>query len=302
MDFLKSEAYRNWIYLSLLLIGFSACKRQIDVDIADPSPGAVLIAELNSDSLIKIRFSLTQSILKNAEPDIINSASIDILDADSNLLETITHYGSGFYRSSVLKPEYKKKYLFRIHSNSRVFSCDETMPDSISATLKDTGRVIFQGIRDFFQMKVNIADHVSDKNYYAFRVKRHYKQYSGTDTIQREEWMDISSVDIVLTENPLTSFSEKFIIFDDRYFNGFQREIEFGVGRLFRRTNQKTESLELMISTLSESAYHYYTSVNEHLYYQNDPFAQPTLLNGNVDGALGAIVGMNTKIIKIKIP
>lgn len=284
------------IYTACILL-FS-CKKEISVNIEDRPASLVVNADLFSDSLIEIDLSLTQNIVDNNAEKKVNDAVIEVFSKDSTILDVLNSQGFGQYKSNVVKPKAGNEYLFRIYHQNKVYWVDEIMPDTFDAQIIDTSRLVYKGKTSFFQYRVDLKNDFFKDNFFSFRIKRISQKIKGVDTILLEEWCDIETVDFILTENPVSRFSKKHLLFTDRYFRGLRQEFKFGI-RNTEIPNQKILSLVLYVTSHSKSGYNYYTSVNEHLFYQNDPFSQPTLLKGNVPNAYGAAVGQITKRYEI---
>lgn len=284
-----------------LLLSFS-CKKEISINIADKPAVLVVNATLDADSFLNFNLSLTQNITDNGGEPAVNDAVVEVMSGDSQILSVLDNQGKGLYSSAWLKPKAGTRYLFRITRGSGEYWVDERMPDSLKVNVLDTGRIVFQGKSGFFQYRIRFQDDALRDNFYGIRLKRIYEKYSGSDTIVSEEWVNIESIDFILTENPESKFSKKHLVFRDDYFNGLNQELKFGAAGLFDRADQKTTSLILYTASYSSSAYAYYSSVNEHMLFQNDPFSQPTLLKGNVSNAFGAVVGRFTQTYVLSFP
>lgn len=284
-----------------MLLSFS-CKKEISINIDDKPAELVVNAALDADSLMRFNLSLTQNITDNGGEPTVNDAVIEVMSGDSQILNVLDNQGKGLYSSAWLKPKAGTRYLFRITRGSGEYWVDERMPDSLKVDVQDTGRIVFQGKPGFFQYRIQFQDDALRDNYYGIRLKRIFEKYSGGDTIVAEEWVNIESIDFILTENPESKFSKKHLIFRDDYFKGLNQELKFGAAGLFDRTDQKTRALILYTASYSGSAYAYYSSVNEHMLFQNDPFSQPTLLRGNVSNAFGAVVGRFTQAYFLSFP
>jgi hypothetical protein len=274
----------------MVLLLIFACKREVQIDIEDKPSQLVVNAVLDVDSLMLFNLSQTQNITNNKPVSFIENGSVEVLDEDTVQLAFLLHTNKGNY-SSIIRPVAGKQYYFRITTPGRTYWVSERMPDSARCMVYDTSRIIFQGRENFFQIRVRLQDDFFKSNYYGIRVKRIFKAFNGTDTIMSEEWVSLESIDFVLTENPKSKFSKKNLLFTDEYFNGQTRILTIGGNNLFSNPSQKTLRLEVYTTAYSRNGYNYYTSVNEHLFYQNDPFSQPTLLQGNIPGAFGAAIG-----------
>jgi hypothetical protein len=270
------------------------------VDIVSRPPSLVVFSELQPDSVFRINLSLTQNITDNNPTTYVNNAIVEVLNSDTQLLDQLIYTQNGDY-STALKPQNNAHYLFRIKLDNKVYWANETIPETLKCTFIDTAKVIFQGKQNFFQFRISIKDSAgSIPNYYGLRLQREYMKVNGTDTVYGREWISIETPEFIMTENPESKFSKKHLLFHDKYFNGLNQELRFGSAELFDIPGSITVALHLHVSEYSENAYRYYTSINEHLLYQNDPFSQPTELKGNVFGAFGAIVGQSTKIITLR--
>lgn len=281
---------KSILLYSLLLIALVSCKREIVINIEDKPSVLVVDAALYPDSFLCVNLSRTQNITDNSGKKYIEDASIEVFDKDTSIVDVLTHSGKGVYKSAVTKPEAGRQYLFKISRNAEVYWASERIPDTMECVIQDTSRIIFQGNNNFFQIQVRLNDPLNQKNFYGIQVKRFYKQISGIDTQTFVEWSRLETVDLILTEDPLTRFSNKHLVFKDVYFNGSAQYLKFGISDLFTTPGQVTTGLELYMSSYSENAYNYYSSVNEHLFYQSDPFSQPAIVRGNINGAYGGIV------------
>jgi len=275
-----------YIAIAALLI---SCKREIQINMDNKPPLLVVDGGLSTDSLMSLRLSLTQNVTDNSGPNWVSDAIIEVFNPDTQILDVMNHQTEGQYKS-VIKPVADKSYLFKLTHKGKTYWVNEHVPDTLDCLIQDTSRIIFQGRQNFFQIKLKVDDPSFINNFYGLRIKRNFKKIEGNDTVQLSEWVKLETIDFILTEDPQSRFSNQHIMFSDRYFNGLSQFLEFGVSGLFNQSDQITSSLELFVSSYSKSAYEYYSSINEHIFYQNDPFSQPTLVRGNIAGAFGGIV------------
>lgn len=288
------------IYGILVILLATACKREIDIDIENKPSILVVDARLQQDSLIGMYLSWTQNIKDNGDKKYEDNAVVEVFDADTSIVDVLQKVGKGLYRSAFYQPMPGMTYLFKISVNDKVYWANENMPDTLECQLVDTSRIIFQGKPDFFQITIKLNDTKDKSNYYGLMLRRNFETYNGQDTSYLSEWLKLESIEFILTEDPQSKFSNQHLIFSDRFFDGNNQLLRFGANDLFTASRGKTKSLEFYVSTYSSNAYFYYTSLNEHLFYQNDPFAQPTLVRGNVEGAFGGVVGSCVKRFDIK--
>lgn len=266
-----------------------SCKREINVTIPDKTPLLVVNSEISADSVMTINLSLTQNITDNSAKPIVPDAFIEVFNKDTHFLDVLSYTSFGNYVGTQ-RSRADSTYLFRLSRGGTSYWVTQRIPDSVRCSL-DTSRIIFQGKSNFFQIDLKLDDPSQQDNFYGLRVKRVYETYQGTDTNKQEEWVVLESIDFILTENPKTKFSKQNLLFTDQYFNGVPQSIKFGTSGLFGTQGQHTKMLIVYTTSYTREGYDYYTSVNEHLFYQNDPFSQPTLVKGNIPGIYGAVIG-----------
>lgn len=277
-------------YYSVILFFIGACQKEINFDLSDHQAKLVVNGHLYNDSLISIDLSISGQITQSVVQPYVNGV-VELYDKDTNQLLTFNNNGNGRYFSSVYKAQANTIYLIKIITNERNYWIREETPDTVFSEIKDSSRFFFQGNEAYFQLKLQINDKSILKNFYEIKVKRFYKEWNGIDSIKKEEWVDINTQEFVLTESPTSRYSKKQLLFSDRFFNGQKVNLNVGMFGLFNTPQQRTTHLQVYVSSLSLNAFNYYTSINEHLFFQNDPFTQPSQIIGNVPDAYGAITG-----------
>lgn len=268
-----------------------SCKREISIDIPDKTPQLVVNSEISADSLMTINLSLTQNITDNSAKPVVPDAFIEVFDKDTGFLDVLSYTSNGNYVAGSLRSRAGTSYIFRLSRGGTSYWVSQRIPDTVKCSM-DTSRIIFQGKSGFFQIDLKLNDPSGQDNFYGLRVKRIYETYQGNDTTTKEEWVVLESIDFILTENPKTKFSKQNLMLTDQYFNGVQNQsLKFGTSGIFSNKDQNTRMLVVYTTSYTSEGYDYYTSLNEHLFYQNDPFSQPTLVRGNIPGAFGAVIG-----------
>lgn len=281
---------RKVLYYTVLLFFVGACQKEINFDLSDHQTKLVVNGQLFNDSFISIDLGLSNQITQTVFQPYLDGV-IEVYDKDTNSLFTLINNGNGRYSSNVNKAQANTIYLFKIKTNEREYWIKEVMPDTVFCKIKDTARFFYQGNEAYFQLSLQLNDQSILKHYYELKIKRFYKEWNGQDSIKKEEWVDLNTQEFVLTESPISRYSKKQLLFSDRYFNGQKVGLKLGIFGLFNSPRQKTTHLQVFISSLSLNAFNYFTTINEHLFFQNDPFTQPSQIAGNVPNAYGAISG-----------
>jgi hypothetical protein len=289
------------LYYSVILFFIGACQKEINFDLSDHQAKLVVNGHLYNDSLISIDLSISGQITQSVVQPYVNGV-VELYDKDTNQLLTLNNDGNGRYFSSIYKTQANTIYFIKIKTNERNYWIREETPDTVFSEIKDSSRFFFQGNEAYFQLKLQLNDKSILKNFYEIKVKRFYKEWNGIDSIKKEEWVDINTQEFVLTESPTSRYSKKQLLFSDRFFNGQKINLNLGMFGLFNTPQQRTTHLQVYVSSLSLNAFNYYTSINEHLFFQNDPFTQPSQIIGNVPDAYGAVTGryLNVETIVFK--
>ena len=283
------------MYYSVILFFIGACQKEINFDLSDHQAKLVVNGHLYNDSFILIDLSISGQLTQSVVQPYVNGV-VELYDKDTNQLLTLINNGNGRYFSNNYKAQPNTIYLIKIKTNERNYWIREETPDTVFSEIKDSSRFFFQANEAYFQLKLQLNDKSILKNFYEIKVKRFYKEWNGIDSITKEEWVDINTQEFVLTESPTSKYSKKQLLFSDRFFNGQKANLNLGMFGLFNTPKQRTTHLQVYVSSLSLNAFNYYTSINEHLFFQNDPFTQPSQIIGNVPDAYGAITGRYLRV------
>lgn len=272
-----------------------ACRKQVEIIIPEHEPSLTVNSTLCLDSLIRIELSYTQSITDNQAVMKESNARIDLYNKDSVLLETLTNKGNGNYTSITTTGKSSLKYILKITTPKLTYWASDSLPARTDGKVVSTDSINFHNNPYFFQITYQIRDKGLFQNFYGFKLKHCYEEFSATDTVQKEEWLEIETIDPILTEDANSKFSKKHLMFTDRYFNNMAIFLELGTSKIFNNSSGKSKFLIVYLDQYTLDSYKYYTTLNEHIFYQNDPFSQPINVEGNISNAFGAFAGKSIK-------
>jgi hypothetical protein len=287
------------IYIALVLL-FVQCRKEVFFKTTNSEVVLVVDAILTNDSLFLVKLSQTQAINDNSLNRFVSDASIEVFDKDSNIISVLNYNQNGRYISSLVRAVPNEAYIFKITHQNKVYWANQAMPDTLKTSVLDTNRLVFQGVSQFFQIKFSFQDQSLLSNYYGLKVKAFFETVNNQDTNIISEWLPIETNDFILVQDPKTRYSKTNLLFTDQYLNGQNKELIFGCANLFNTQNKKVRFLVVYSSSLSIAAYQYFTSINEHLFYKNDPFSLPPPLQGNVAGAYGGVAAQYMKADTIR--
>lgn len=280
-------------YIGIIFALF-ACRKQVEIAIPELEPSLTVNSVLCLDSLIRVELSYTQSITDNQPVLKETKALIELYNKDSVLLETLTNEGNGYYTTIATKAIPSLKYILKIITPKLTYWTSDSVPAGTDSKLVSVDSINFHNNPYFFQITYQMRDKGVFQNFYGFKLKHCYEVFSATDTVQKEEWLDIETKDPILTEDVNSKFSKKHLIFTDRYFNNMSIFLELGTSKVFNNSSGKSRFLILYLDQYTYDGYRYYTTLNEHIFYQNDPFSQPINVEGNIGNAFGAFTGKST--------
>jgi len=282
----------------LFVVVFLSCRKEIEFKLPPGTQSLVVNSNLCSDSLITFKLTYTQAINDNSALITENNATIELFDKDSLLLEKITTSQNGFYQTINTKAKASNCYLLKISTPQSIFWMKDSCPGKCIASILKVDSTIFQGKANFYRIKFQIKDLQTCANYYGLKLKHTYESYirgvgSKQDTLLIDEWVDVETNDPILTQYDNNKYTKKHLLFDDAFFNKGIIDFSFGTSAINNSSTRKTKQLSIDLEQFSPDGYQFYTTLFEHMFYQNDPFSQPTLVKGNINGAYGSFIGKN---------
>lgn len=271
-----------------------ACQKQEGIIIPQEEKVLVVNSSLSADSIIRVNLSYTQSITNNSSYEKVTSADIFLYDQDTVFMENLLNNGDGNY-FTINTVSASKKYILKIIILDKIHWSSDSIPVKAVGFPSSIDSITFRNKPNFFQITYTLSDNQNYQNFYGFKLKHIFGEIKGNDTFQKEEWFDIETLDPILIEDINSKFSKKQLLFTDKYFNNNAVKLKFGTSRIINNGSYQTRRLILYTEQYTAKAFAYYSSVNEHLFYQNDPFSQPVSVKGNVSDAYGAFIGTNIK-------
>lgn len=285
----------QYFFFSFIIV---SCTKEIELDLSQQSQKLIINSNFYLDSFITIKLNLSKSIVDNRAYSSVSNATVEIYDKDTNLIELMKNQGQGIYQTLFNKAQKFNKYILKVTYNGKEYWGLDSVPDAPRMKFIDTFRMFFQGQQNYFNCLYSLKDSLKTKEYYGIKVKKIAEKYQLNslnliDTIKYEEWIDIETKEFVLTENPITGFSKKMLLYDDKYFNQNIQFLNFGKSNLFANKNDKVKYLIVYFIKMNEGGFNFYNSLHQHVFYQNDPFSQPNPLFGNIPNAYGAFVAQS---------
>jgi hypothetical protein len=262
---------REWIIL-LILVNLS-CESIVDVDLKEPDPQIVVNSLFSPDSVWQVRVTKSRFILTNQYNfDEVEQASVTIRDSQNSIIETLlpaSDQSNRLVYRGKSKPEVGKEYSIRVESvKKNNVSATSRIPLAtaiISAKVSPLAN-------NKFQVSVSFSDNPKEKNFYLLKVIND----NGYDLF-------IDAIDPAYKNNTRGTLG---ILFSDNLFNG--KTIDF------RISADSPPIKKIILVSVSEEYYQYFTTKQLQENTQGDPFAQPTQIFTNIENGLGIFAGYNS--------
>ncbi|HTN46317.1 MAG TPA: DUF4249 domain-containing protein [Flavipsychrobacter sp.] len=246
--------------------------------------GYVAMKKDSSFSLVKV--SRTKKLSEQGSPEIIPDQKVFINDE-----QLVFDAASQIYRS-VHTTSANSHYL---HTN--IDGIEINAEDHFPAPVKflsveylglDTIRQIagFESEDVFAKIKLSFQDPVETEDYYQILVK--YSDSLTPGYSERFPSNDYSIIEEQVEETDLFGnniykfIPHDMIIFRDHYFNGKKKEITLFVSRV-----SFYQDLYFELHHISKDAFIYHKNVKLQSLNQDNPFAEPTIVTGNIKNAVG---------------
>ena len=310
-----------------LLLVLAACEREsvVDIDLPDHEPQLSVASYFNPDSTWWLRLSGSAGMEEEGPLPYVPDATVEVFQ-DGALLSRLTRQAAeewnlrdagAFYRAADgSRPVPGRAYTVRVaapgydpvEATDRV---PEPVPvlassflDSVSVRSEGDGSQQVVG-----EYRITFSDPPDRRNYYHLAIYKILVDYDAQGRVVAEyrhaEGPRVD-VNVDLKQNVISdpggfaggALDDPFpfhhqLVFDDVTFDG--QEYELVIRVVTRQVDEPPVPLSgkhlIVFSTTSEALYqHERTRILQET-VQNNPFAEPVLVSGNVDGGFGIFAG-----------
>jgi hypothetical protein len=265
------------IFFIIVIALFTACDRQVIIDLGTPPRRLVMSSTLDADSLIQVHVNRSVSSLDKNGPIAVTTAKVELFENDI-LLETLNAGNAGNYKFSH-KPQAGKTYRINCsYENYESITAQTVLPypvEIVSATIDTNGISTQYG--ETVNLKLSINDPAGQSNYYLIKL------------MYRDVFNDYNYSVYMTSADPLFNQTDEFII-DDITFNGKQRTFSFSMYKP-QFQYQPIENYVFELHHLNYDAYQFVVTFNRYLNNYNNPFAEPIQVYSNVSSKMGQLSG-----------
>ncbi|WP_158848978.1 DUF4249 family protein [Algibacter sp. L1A34] len=166
---------KNFIYILLISLSFTACEDVIDLELNTAEPRLVIDASLNwfkgtegKNQFIKL--SLSAPFYDNEVPP-ANNAIVTVVDTNNNTFNFVEDGDTGIYRNNTFIPEIDGVYNLTINYKDEIYTGTEQLTGVASidrVEQKNDGG--FSG--EEIEIKAYYTDPEGIENYYLFEVEK----------------------------------------------------------------------------------------------------------------------------------
>jgi hypothetical protein len=283
--------------------------KEIDYPDDDSEPIPIVNCVFIEGEKVRLFYYHSQSPGNNDTLKRIENARVELYNSAYQLIEYLNYNIGGYYTGDHVI-EKGELYHFALEDEEFGFTCfgTDALPVFETVLYFDTATVYYSGKNNFFQVSTVISDPGQEKNFYRFHAYRDFFKYTfsngiKTDSVFISEPVELESNDFWFIRLGNQQFTKKELLLSDEGFNGRSILIRFGTFGLERnRHDEKNIQIRIVVSSLSETLFKYFTTLNEHLFYRQDPFSQPTSVFSNIDGGLGIFGGFKADTAYFVLP
>ena len=288
----------------MFIVGGAACTTVVDFDIPLDKPWVVVNSLFSPDSVWQVKVTYSKNILDIAPGSnflSIRNAVVTIHDPGNLVIETLTGSSdkSNLYSyKGKTKPMPGQSYSVQVsikdeHIRQSINKVPTYVP--ITSVEVDSSRVIDGGP---IEMKINFKDPATEKNYYTLKIIEDAFYIFNKDTVwyTQEIFYEVVKQSLSNDERGL----EKLV--NDNLFNG--KDYTFHVNLYNRRYSFGSQIFQqhvrVVLLSISEEYYRYFTTKSLQDYTNGDPFAQPVQVFTNVENGLGIFAGYSSSVVELK--
>ena len=294
---------KSFAFLVFTLI-IAACTTVVDFDIPQNRPKVVVNALFSPDSVWRIQISRSNSILDNRHGsffDPVGDAVVTILDQNNQFVESITGFSDKYFRYSYkgkTKPLPGQSYTIQVDVKDEPnIKALNKVPTLVPITSVEIDSSRFISDREPIEMDITFKDSGGEKNYYTVKVIGDSYYIPNKDTVWVTREINVKVVDPSLNEE----FKESDRFINDNLFNGKNYTLHL---KLFSQPywgpqSPVTVHARVILVSVSEEYYKYFTTKNLQDYTNGDPFAQPVQVFSNVENGLGIFAGYSSSAVEL---
>ncbi len=276
------------------LLALVSCEKEIPLDAEVKDPKLVVNCGFESGEIWDVHVSQSLSVVDNGSLTNVEGATVNIMDNNGAIIETLSDDGNGYYSSTgvvgVAGTNYKisvsKSGFTNVESNDQV----PTVP---VLAYKDTTSSTYLG-EDVFEITFDINDPAGHENHYLMQMTGWNTDDFGTVN-EYEIWFNVNAPEF---DNTSPEEYRQIAFLKDPAFDGSTYEVTLRASGWVSTDN--FDSLAVNVSSCTQAAYNYAWSYSQYQMASGDFFSQPVQVYSNVTNGFGIFAGYSTRSFTVK--
>ncbi len=292
---------KNIITITAITILLISCEKNVVVDIPAQPPKLVVNALVNSQSIFTAKISKSVAVLTAS-----GSKNFKVENAFAQLFENGVVKDTFVYNPTtniyIAKngtiPAIGKNYLLKVSTvGLEAVEASTVVPSAISIQSIVRRKNVKTDVdgNQMDELKITFTDKVNEHNYYLFKLK---KPTSNTGaTVMYEPIYCFSSGDVDIdrrnsTPGDVNSCIDKSFLITDKNFNGRTKEIilfikSYDLEVYTNPTNNLKYNAIMELHSITADHYKYQRSLESYKDNEENPFAEPAPVYGNIKNGYG---------------
>lgn len=294
---------KKLIFLSISLILFGACQKEIEFKGNAKANVLVLNGVVENDSVFSVfleRSSFFLSSEVSGANEISSGALIKVTNLTSGEVFTMTQSTVGNRYDFPFVTASNTRFKIEVsHPSYPSISSEMTTISKVNITSVDSVTVIKNQEN---RLKVNFKwNDPSEENYYMVLIK----QAVSAPDFEYTEYLYMESTDPSIDNTNNTDidgsvYPVNSYLFDDKKFNGQQKEIDFVCSYYYPNNdplNPVTEIISCELISMNKETYLYYVSMQANV--ESDFFSEPVKVLSNIKNGFGIFGTLNYSVKKL---
>jgi len=294
---------KNILTLIYLTIVLAACQKEIEFNGKSKASVLVLNGVVENDSTFRIFLERSVFFLSSESENakhISSGALVNVTNLSSGEVYTLTQSTVGNRYDFPFITTSNTRYKIEVsHPSYPSISSEMTTTSKVNLTAVDSITVVKNQEN---RLKITFKwNDPSEENYYMVRIK----QDVTTPDYDYSEFLYMESTDPSIDNSNNTDidgsvYAVNSYLFDDKKFNGQQKEISFLCYYYNPNTNPfspATENIYCQLITMDKATYLYYKSASANAY--SDFFSEPVKVLSNIENGFGIFGTLNYSVKKL---
>lgn len=267
----------------------SSCEKYLDFEGEYKTPKIVINSKITPDSTFKVHISRSLNIVDNGQLSAISNATVTLLDAYDNAIETLVYDADGFYLGAN-SPAANQTYKIRVSAPDYTdVSANTFIPNIVTILSVDTSSYVNTDGDTLMKLKIVFSDNGANADYYQIRLG-YGLNFSG-QFYYNPVTLTSNDVSLGLEQNEFVDFAS----FTDELFNGSTKTLEISCYNY----SSYYDFLQINIITASKDIYLYDKTLATFSNTNGSFFAEPVQVYTNVKNGFGIFGGYQTTRFKI---